>query len=325
MNASQIWEELEAEGAERGEFRRRIHPEAVADLYLVVRKPANMRSLLIDVDLGGSDLGDLPRGGGIELVWTPRAVGGEALQLVLSQSNFADLFNALVTDVAAAAALGTDTHDVAARVTARVRRWQTFLREAPAGLSPERQRGLYGELYCLGRVLLKALTPEAAVGSWTGPLRALQDFSIGESALEVKTTMANKHQAVRIANERQLDTTPLRHLALFHLSVDAREGAGETLPEMVSDVRARLPGGTARDTLEERLFAGGYLDLHAPLYRAGYTVREANIFEVTANFPRITEGDCPLGVADVRYSISLSALHPFLVDAARLKSLLEEA
>ena len=170
MNVSDIWADLEAEGAMEGRFRRRIHEESVADLYLAVDKPSNTRALLIDVDLTGVELGELPSGRGIDLRRVPTASGGEALELILSQPSFADLFDALVIDVARVAAGGVDKADVAARVAARVRRWQIFLRETRDGLSPERQRGLFGELFFLRRVLLGQVPAVAAVEGWWDPL-----------------------------------------------------------------------------------------------------------------------------------------------------------
>lgn len=325
MTISQVWQELEDEGAGHGEFRRRIHQESIADLYLVVHKPANTRALLIDVDLSSTDIGELPTGRGIDLRWIPSSAGGQVLELVLSQPAFADLFDALVTDVAAAAAAGTDQHDVAAHVAARVRRWQTFLRETSTGLPPERQRGLYGELYFLRRLLLGAVPGDAAVAGWVGPLGALQDFAFGSAAVEVKTTIASQHQMLRIASERQLDSTALADLALFHLSVDGREGAGQSLPELVQEVRAALAESDAAGQFEDRLFTGGYLDAQAPIYRTGYTVREANIFLVGDDFPRLVEADCPSGVGDVTYSIAVSALSNFLSDATVLLSLVHGA
>lgn len=325
MNVSDIWADLEAEGATVGRFRRRIHEESVADLYLAVDKPSNTRALLIDVDLTGVELGELPSGRGIDLRRVPTASGGEALELVLSQPSFADLFNALVIDVAGAAAGGVDRADVAARVAARVRRWQTFLRETRDGLSPERQRGLFGELFFLRRVLMGQVPAAAATDGWVGPALAPQDFAFGAAAVEVKTTTGAQPQLLRITSERQLDTTALDHLALFHLSLDAREGAGQTLPDLVAEIRKTLVDPAAADVFEDRLFSAGYLDAQAGQYRTGYTLREAGIFLVDEGFPRLVEADCPPGVGDVTYSVAVSALTPFAVDASVLLPIILEA
>lgn len=325
MKVSQIWAELDAEAAAEGRFRRRIHQESVADLYLVVEKPANTRALLIDVDLSGVDLGELPHGRGLDMRRVPATSGGEALELVLSRPSFADLFDTLVTDVAKAAADGVDKADVAARVTDRVRRWQIFLRGNSNGLTPERQRGLFGELFFLRSILLGAVPTLAAVQAWVGPSGAPQDFSFGEAAVEVKTTTGAQPQQLRIASERQLDTTALKHLAVYQLSLDARDGAGQSLPDLVAEVRKRLKDQPASDLFGDRLFDAGYLDAQAVQYRTGYTVRAAGIFLVGDNFPRLVEADCPEGVGDVVYSISVSALGPFAVDASVLVPIIRKA
>lgn len=325
MNVSQIWAELAAEAAPEGRFRRRIHQESVADLYLVVEKPANTRALLIDVDLSGVELGELPSGRGLDLCRVPATGGGDALELVLSKPSFADLFDTLVIDVAKAAAAGVDKADVAARVTERVRRWQRFLRGSSTGLTPERQRGLFGELFFLRTILLGAVPALTAVQAWVGPHGRPQDFAFGEVAIEVKTSIGAQPQLLRIASERQLDTTALKHLALYQLSLDAREGAGQTLPDMIAEIRKRLKDPMAADIFEDRLFDAEYLDAQAGLYRNGYTVRAAGIFMIGDGFPRLVEADCPQGVGDVEYSISVSALGPFMVDASVLVPIIREA
>ncbi|WP_237570094.1 PD-(D/E)XK motif protein [Mycolicibacterium lacusdiani] len=325
MNVSQIWAELDAEAAAEGRFRRRIHQESVADLYLVVEKPSNTRALLIDVDLSGVELGELPSGRGVDLCRVPATANGQALELVLSKPSFADLFDTLVIDVAKAAAAGVDKADVAARVTERVRRWQRFLRGSSAGLTPERQRGLFGELFFLRTILLGAVPAFTAVQAWVGPHGRPQDFSFGDAAVEVKTTIGAQPQLLRIASERQLDTTALKNLALYQLSLDAREGAGQTLPDMIAEIRKRLQDPMATAMFEDRLFDAGYLDAQAGLYRDGYTVRAAGIFLIGDGFPRLVEADCPHGVGDVEYSISVSALGPFMVDASALVPIIREA
>jgi hypothetical protein len=158
-----------------------------------------------------------------------------------------------------------------------------------------------------------------------GPALAPQDFAFGAAAVEVKTTTGAQPQLLRITSERQLDTTALDHLALFHLSLDAREGTGQTLPDLVGEIRTILLDPAAADVFEDRLFGAGYLDAQAAQYRTGYTLREAGIFIVGEGFPRLVEADCPPGVGDVIYSIAVSALTPFAVDASVLLPIILEA
>ena len=280
---------------------------------------------MIDVDLSEVELGELPTGRGLDLRRVPATTGGEALELTLSQPAFADLFDTLAIDIAGAAAGGVDKIDVAARVTDRLRRWQRFLRGTSTGLSPERQRGLFGELFFLRSILMGAMPHSDALHAWVGPDGAPQDFAFGTAAVEVKTTILAHPQLLRITSERQLDTIGLHHLALFQLSLDARERAGQTLPDLVAEIRKRLQPQTVRDQFDDRLFDAGYLDAQAGQYRIGYTVRGAGIFIVRDGFPRIIEADCAEGVGDVEYSIAVSALAPFAVDASVLVPIIREA
>ena len=163
-------------------------------------------------------------------------------------------------------------------------------RAGPGGLTPERQRGLYAELWLLRDHLLDAVGAVAAVQAWTGPARASHDFQFGSCALEVKGTAAKQHQMLRIVSERQLDVTGVETLFLFHLSLDTHRDAGQPLPALVDEVREACTARMSRRPFEDRLFEAGYLDAHRHLYEnPGYTVRESNFFRVAEGFPRIVE------------------------------------
>jgi hypothetical protein len=251
-----------------------------------------------------------------------------ALELVLTDPRAADIFVALASDIAEAAAAKPDEVSAVAALVSRLARWQRFLEESgPEGLAPEQQRGLYAELWLLGRHLLDAVGLGPAVHAWAGPTHASHDFQLGACAIEVKGTAAKQHQVLRIVSERQLDDTGVDALFLFHLSLDARLGTGETLPAIVGDLRKALGTTPAAQTFEDRLLDAGYLDIHERLYEnPGYTIRESNFFEVTERFPRITERDLRPGVGDVRYSVAVAECKHFTValdevlDALRLAS-----
>ena len=323
MSLSDTWEELEAAAVETGTVRRRLHPEGVADMHLVLHKPGNERGLLLDFDVSDAELPDLPSGRGVQLRTVPATAGGSAIELVLAQPGFADLFDALIADVSSAVTAAPDLPASVRNLIGRIRRWQAFLEVAPEGLGADRQKGLYGELYFLERHLLPSVPSTFAVTSWTGPIRDVQDFSLGSVAVEVKTTAGKQHQRVRIASERQLDDRGLEALLLFHLSVDDRENVGDTLSLIIQRIRGSLGSdASAAAEFEGLLFAAGYHDIHAPRYRTGYTVREANIFRVTDGFPRITEVELPEGVGDLSYSVALSACTAFRLDFAEADRIL---
>lgn len=321
MSLADIWTELERvtpPGA-TGRVKRRIEPEARCDLFVAVMKPSNVRMLLMrvaDASLAGLD--DLPSGSGVETRLVRPGEGGSdaALELVLTDARFADVFTALATDIAHAVAAAVDETAGVAALVGRLRRWQRFLEESgPSGLEPIAQRGLYAELWLMRNHLVADLGSTATILAWMGPSHTAHDFELGRTAIEVKSSLAKQHQVLRIVSERQLDDTGLAALFLFHLSLDAHRDAGQSLPAVVEELRGFV-GTTAATALDDKLLEAGYVDAHRGMYEnPGYTVREANFFRVTEGFPRIVERDLKSGVGDLHYSVSVAECRHFLVSS----------
>jgi hypothetical protein len=218
-----------------------------------------------------------------------------------------------------------DERDAVAEFITRLRRWQAFLeKHNPEGLSPTEQQGLYGELWFLRQVVIPKLGYRQGVQCWTGPKGTQQDFQFPNCAIEVKTTVAKQHQKLSISSERQLDDTGTSTLIILHLSLDFRQGRGESLPDIVNSVRKLVENHPiAREELETLLFQVGYLDIHISRYEnIGYTQREINYFKVEGDFPRIIEADLPNGVGDVRYTISVAECKRFSITELQVISLI---
>lgn len=332
MTFEDIWKDQEggAAGGSGGCLARRIHPDSVVELRLAIEKPSNARLLLLRV--AASVLRtprEFPRSLGFEVRRAFDALDGRKyvhLMVRLAHPQFRDVFTSLAEDVACHVARAVGDEDAVRTLVARLERWQAFLKSHPAdGMSEEFRQGLYGELWFLRRHTIPLLGPRAAVSAWKGPDRAVQDFQWTGLAVEVKTSTGKQHQKLTISSERQLDATGAGRLLLFHLSLDAREGGGETLPALVATVRELLAtDAAAAADFEQLLFDAGYLDCHAPSYeQIGYTVRESNFFDVIDGFPRIVEADLRNGVGDVRYTISVAECRNYRVDDDSVLQLLE--
>ncbi len=191
-------------------------------------------------------------------------------------------------------------------------RWSRFFEQySPTGLSPEKQRGLMGELIWLRTLLENDIGCITALGSWKGCERGYHDFEIKGYVVEVKTTMTKEPRKVRISNERQLDEKGLLSLHLLVLTFVRSESGGESLPEVVDSISSELvsvPGG--QRLFEHCLIAAGYLDLHCDFYTDTYTVKNEELFKVHEGFPRIT--DLPNGLGDIRYSLNVASVAGFL-------------
>lgn len=195
-------------------------------------------------------------------------------------------------------------------------RWSRFFeRYGEEGLSSERQRGLYGELWWLRRMIEAGIEPAVCINSWKGCERAFHDFQIEGNIVEVKTTMTKEPREVVINNERQLDDRGLSSLHLLVITLLKVDGQGETLTEIVNSIRADF---TSRSSLiysfERSLRESGYLDIHSHLYNDSYVVNKEELFRIGDGFPRII--DIPQGLGNIRYSLVIAACRHFLIEPA---------
>lgn len=322
MNISELWTELESniQQDRSGYVTRRVRPNSLCDLRIAVLEPQGTRALLLRVRRTVAELiREYPKSEGFQIQLVQLADDSPnyvTLQLALAQRRYSDIFTALVDDVIAGVAEKISEETGLEEFVVRLRRWQAFLRvNQPEGLSEIAQQGIYGELWFLRQVVLQHLGLLNGLGYWTGPKGNQQDFQFPHCAVEVKTTNAKQHQKLAIASERQLDDKVAGIVVLLHLSLDVRQGQGETLPDMVASVRTLVAGDAfSRDELENLLFEVGYLDIHATRYESiGYTIREHNYFKVEEDFPKIIESDLRNGVGDVHYTISVAECKHFSI------------
>ena len=333
MNIAALYQELEQQtvrAGTAGTLERRIPTLSACDLFVGVQKPSNSRSLRVRFSSGvAAQPQQVPKFRGLEIQQHSAVEDGrEYLSVVLRAANpaFGSVFTSLAEDVARHVGQIGDEGQAAGAFFGRLLQWQRLLeRQGAEGLTPEEQRGLYGELWFLREHVIPALPLTEAVGAWTGPERTAKDFQFPGSAVEVKTTTARQHQNLQITSEKQLDDAGLNALFLCHLSLEAAQGTGESLPEIVAALRHSTGGSPlAAQSLEDRLLEAGYLDVHGALYRAvGYLMREVNLYRVQDGFPRIVERDLLAGVGDVRYSISAAECRHHAASAEQMTTFMQ--
>jgi len=316
MSLSETWYALENTAVGSYESKRRIEPESFSDLWLVLKGPQRFRTLRIAVaDI--EELRVLPHGLGINVELVGDRQEEMFLEISLINLNYSDIFDTFIGDLIDAATSVDRSSDVASAVAARIEHWQTFLRRSSEGLSAESLRGLYGELKVF-EWLAERRGIEVAIASWVGPDGFAQDFHLGASAIEVKTSSALNPQAILIANERQLDSRDLDSLTLWLWSIDERVDHGEMLPDLISRIRSKTARSVLQEQFEIRLLKVGYLDIDSHRYDYGYKLRKSSIFDVREGFPRLTERDCPPGLGKVRYSIQVGAITEYEIVEADL-------
>lgn len=316
MNFSNTWEALDRTAVNAPESRRRISPDSPADLWLVLKGSRKLRTLRIGVT-ETEGLQDLPYGSGINVDLIEVGQDTTYLEVSLVNSNYSDVFDVFISDLADAASSVQDRSEIAAAVAGRIHHWQAFLRKTIDGLSVEALRGLYGELKVLDWIG-RNFNYTDAVACWVGPEGFSQDFHLRDVAIEVKTSAAKNPQSIPISSERQLDSKGISLLVLWHWSVDERLDHGETVPLLISRLRSLTSQSVNQELFENRLLEVGYLNIHESRYEFGFEIRDLQIFEVRDPFPRLVEQDCPQGLGDLKYAIQIGAIAPFAIDESSL-------
>jgi hypothetical protein len=316
------WRSLQQEEwTHPGAYERRLAADSVHVAYAVLVRPAGTVGLALELPVAVSaDISeDAARGFLLRKEWK-RESGKVRFSLTLSDPRYLDVFGILALDVLTKILRAKTVEGGGAALRDRLAHWKRFLKAAGEyGLSIEAQTGLYGELFVLRRLLLTGRGEFSSIlTSWKGPYGANQDFSHANRSAEVKTTTSNDIESVRIVNERQLDEEGLDDLLLCHVVLDRRQGAGETLPQIVAELLATL-GETMETAFVDLLAMVGYHKVHESRYQAeGYACRFVHIYEVNQHFPRIRQLDLRSGVSEVAYTVNLSSIKPISRDIADL-------
>lgn len=273
----------------------------------------------------------LPRLQGVE-VSDSEWFDGESRILILRlmDSVHRDLFKRLCLDIVDCASSAPNEREAVLVTIARMWRWHHLLRGGgDHRLSPEEQKGLIGELLVIERILLPNLHSADAVAAWQGPMGAIKDFQVGLNCIEVKSRRGAASPQVAISSESQLDDTDIDNLFLYVVDLDNApldSPGGISVTDVAGRVRDAI---TERDqgaleVFEGLLSASGFRwtdDYSDALWIEG----THRAYRIADDFPRITADQITSGVINVRYSISLVACQPFLIETEELESVMRSS
>lgn len=315
------WVQLEGDWHANGITVRRIYPLSTQEIFIAVCHPDGERMLTIKANTQAvadilRRIRSLPRTRGLEMQFTRLDHDNGELRVVLTDANLQEVFSPLVSDIAAAAATELSVTDAVLAAVGRFDHWRQLLHDlGDSGLTPQTRRGLYGELLFLREHLLTTLPADDAVGSWTGPTGAHQDFQLSDAAFEIKTSSGKQPQTLMISSERELDNAGTGRLILAYYSLDERQGgSGQSLNTIVDWTRDLVTAPAPRQALDDLLIRVGYLSRHRDQYdEPRYTVRNRCFWQVTGDFPRIIEADLRSGVGNCEYRISIAGLEKYIL------------
>ena len=316
-----IWEELETDNSlSQGLLFRRYSTDVLPDVYISLKVPEKQRSIaaFIDTSLKAdissfSKLKDIK----VDLIQDEHYGKKTILLFSLLTKRYEDIFSVLCEDLISNISSFTSDAELVKEILNRFEKWKSLFEQASMpGLTPEMQRGLFGELIFLKTLLQKTSDFNSVITSWVGPEKEIRDFQLRNWSVEVKTTIGNNHQKIHISNERQLDTSTIRYLFLYHISLEQQQNNGITLNQVVDEICDILSSDSlSQNRFFSKLFSYGYFDAQRDLYeQTGYHLRNDCFFKVDNDFPRVEEKDLRKGVGDLKYSIIVSQLDSYKSD-----------
>lgn len=240
-----------------------------------------------------------------------RGDGSWLLVFRLEQAQLAVVFERLCEDLVEGAKATSDEPSLLRFIVQRVHLWKRLFNRLGNGFLPEHEiKGLVGELLFLeGLVLEQTYSPVEVVTAWEGPMDVDQDFRFVDKTIEIKT-IGPAATEVTIASLEQLDAPPPFDLVILTLrqSGAALSSMSVTLNSLTRRVRSTLEAEPEAVALfRDRLLSAGYVE--DPYYDSfWFTPSDRSTYPVGVDFPRLTAGNVPVGVADAIYQISLDDL-----------------
>jgi hypothetical protein len=239
--------------------------------------------------------------------------GRELLILELKDNANWEIFHALCLDLTAATKELKNSKSGGPVILRRLERWQDFLKNKKSVLlSREVMKGLIGEILFLKKVA-NELNWQVAIESWKGPEGSPQDFSVNDSAIEVKCQSGSSRPRVKINSIDQLDPqSPKGFLAVYTLT-NSDENSSFTLNSLAESIRQEIitESPSTRERFEDLLFGAGYV--HNEKYD-GYLFKETDLktYAVKDGFPRLIASEIPSGILTASYEIHLDSCADFL-------------
>lgn len=193
-------------------------------------------------------------------------------------------------------------------------RWRNFFsRGGYFLLTDEKQRGLYGELHFIQKWMNKFPNqPPLLIEQWEGPTSGRIDFKNSRYGVEIKTCVEKLRKEIKISNEKQLKLTEVvSQIYLYVCFIEPNQTHGQSLQGIVDEIRSMLLARSERlllkfnDLLTELGFKEDeYKDKL-------FFIHTEEVYEVTEEFPKITDNELPLGISHVSYNIDLNHCKDF--------------
>ena len=304
---NEIWQSHLQDLSQSGIIKTRIDEISKLDCYLGTVLRTKVRFFTISIDEKIKIHSNyLKRFAGVEIQVLPSANKTKELTIILLEDELLDIFIVFIEDIINSLVNIDNIEDALIIIPKRINYWRKlFSKYTNRLLSPQQQRGLYGELYFI-KLLLENLDNHFKIlNAWQAPMGSNQDFYFNKSAIEVKTSKSNL-PVIKIANEFQLDITGLNKLFIAFYKLIEYPNDENTLLKLINEIRKIF---TVNDELlsdfNQKLdYLGVSSNMESEYNKIGYVVRKEYYYDVNKEFPKITSDLINDAISKVSYEIN---------------------
>jgi len=250
---------------------------------------------------------------GVEVQVLPIVNDKRELAIILLEEELTDVFILFIEDIIKSLLPLKDADEVLLIISNRINYWRKLFGKFSGDLlTPQQQRGLFGELFFIKKLLENNTDIKKTIEAWQAPTGTNQDFYFNRKAVEVKTSKSNS-PSIKIANEFQLDITGLNQLYVAFFKLNEYPNDKNTLLKLIIEIRSLLT--LTPDSLNEFNSKLEYMrvtpDFEAEYDKTGYSVRSEEYFHITEEFPKITSSMISDAISKVSYEISPNNCNTF--------------
>lgn len=240
--------------------------------------------------------------------------------LELLDSAFNDLFNDLILSLYHSIMDLKEVSEYTSIFIKIFHKWTEFFNAKKyERLSDETIKGLFGELYVLKSLVLDSKSSKIndTLRSWQGPYDKGHDFILDQKNIEVKTkNFANVK--VRISSEYQLEQELGKRLELVVISVDNDSVKGLSLSNLIECIRIAVIKSLGDITilleaLNQKSLS--FKNMHEYDTHRYLLIKKDTYDPTLDGFPKIIKSNLPDSINEVKYSLNLTLLDDFLIQA----------
>lgn len=236
------------------------------------------------------------------------------LVCILTSSDMLDKFQTIAKDIASYSSIYTG-FKLFKTAIARIHSWKDFLKPSRTGLGFPELIGFWGELHVFCDYFVKYSNLENALKAWIGPENKKQDFTLGDIALELKTSIVGGPNELKISSIEQLQKiTKYFYLAKVRINrCDDQTGASinDLVEKCLSIIKKT---GTERQKFDFlNKISSKYSKMDEIEMASKFTSISIDIYNVTADFPRIVPENLPHEkILKAKYVIDGNSLENFM-------------